>query len=67
MAKKHTSDILFKVVLDENKIPEQISWTAKDGGIENETSKALMISVWDHKKKIPCVWIYGQKICPLMR
>jgi gliding motility-associated protein GldC len=51
MAIKHTSDIKFKVGLDENKVPEEISWTAKDGGIDNEESKAIMISVWDHKKK----------------
>jgi gliding motility-associated protein GldC len=51
MAIKHTSDIKFKVGLDENKVPEEIAWTAKDGGIDNEESKAIMISVWDHKKK----------------
>ena len=51
MAIKHTSEINFNVGLDENKVPEQMSWTAKDGGIIDEESKALMISVWDHKKK----------------
>ena len=51
MATKHISKINFKVNLDENRVPEDISWTAKDGGIENEPSKAIMLSVWDHKKK----------------
>lgn len=51
MAIKHTSDITITVGLDENRIPEEISWTAKDGGIENEPSKAIMISVWDHNQK----------------
>ena len=51
MSGKHNSEIKFKVALDENKIPEEISWTAIDGGIDNEPSKAIMISVWDHKKK----------------
>jgi len=51
MAVKHLSDINFKIGLDENKVPEEISWTAKDGGIDNESSKAIMISVWDHKQK----------------
>lgn len=64
MSIKHNSEIKFNIGLDENKVPEEISWTAKDGGIDNETSKAIMISVWDHKKKILYVWIYGQKICP---
>ena len=51
MAVKHTSNIKFNVGLDENKIPEEISWTAKDGGIDSETTKAVMISVWDHQQK----------------
>jgi len=51
MAVKHTSKITFTVGLDENKIPEEISWNAEDGGIKDEASKAIMLSVWDHKKK----------------
>ena len=51
MAVKHTSEIKFTVGLDENKVPEAISWTAEDGGIDNSESKALMISVWDHLQK----------------
>lgn len=45
------SEIKFFVELDENKIPEKLSWTAQDGGIEAEDSKAIMLSVWDHKAK----------------
>lgn len=51
MAVKHTSKIEFKVGLDENKVPEEMNWTAADGGITNEETKALMISVWDSKEK----------------
>ena len=51
MAIKHNSEVTFHINLDENKIPESMSWSAKDGGIENEPSKAVMISVWDHKQK----------------
>ena len=51
MSGKHNSEIKFKIVLDENKVPEEISWTAADGGIDKEAAKAIMISVWDHKKK----------------
>lgn len=47
----HTSKIEFTVELDENKIPENIQWTAEDGGIKDEPSKAIMLSVWDHKQK----------------
>lgn len=51
MAITHNSEVNFYIGLDENKVPEEISWSAKDGGIENEASKAVMISVWDHKQK----------------
>jgi gliding motility-associated protein GldC len=51
MAVIHNSEVKFNIGLDENKIPEDISWYAQDGGIINESSKAVMISVWDHKKK----------------
>ena len=51
MAVKHTSKIEFKVGLDENKIPETINWSADDGAIDNEESKCIMVSVWDHKAK----------------
>ena len=45
MAIEHTSEIKFKIDLDENRIPEAISWEAADGGINEATSKAIMISV----------------------
>jgi len=48
---KDTSEIKFTVELDENKIPEKLNWDAEDGGISNETTKAILISVWDDKKK----------------
>ncbi len=51
MAVKHTSEIKLKVGLDENKIPETIHWTADDGGVTNEETKAVMLSVWDNKNK----------------
>lgn len=51
MAIKHTSEITFKVHLDENKIPEMLQWSAQDGSISDEETKAFLISVWDPKKK----------------
>lgn len=51
MAVKHTSKIEFTVGLDENKVPETINWSAEDGGIAKEESKAIMLSVWDNKAK----------------
>ena len=51
MSISHNSKITFNVGLDENRVPEEITWNAEDGGIRNEPSKAIMLSVWDHKKK----------------
>jgi gliding motility-associated protein GldC len=51
MAVVHKTKIEITVGLDENKIPEEINWSAEDGGVKNEDSKALMISVWDSKSK----------------
>ena len=51
MAETHTSEITLRVTLDENRVPEQLTWSAQDGGIENEEAKAMLLSVWDHKNK----------------
>ena len=51
MAIAHTSKIEFTVELDENRVPENIHWSAADGGIQNEASKAIMLSVWDSPNK----------------
>lgn len=51
MSKTHKSEIKINVSLDENKVPEAINWSAQDGGISNEETKAMMLSVWDSKKK----------------
>lgn len=44
-----TSEIKFLVQLDENRIPEKLAWTAPDGGVTSEETKAIMLSVWDNK------------------
>ncbi|NBC56745.1 MAG: gliding motility protein GldC [Bacteroidetes bacterium] len=48
---KKTSDILLRVTTDENKIPEDITWSAEDGGIDHAEAKAAFLSIWDHKAK----------------
>lgn len=47
MSKTIKSTIELHVELDENRVPEKLSWTAPDGGIDNEEAKAMMLSVWD--------------------
>lgn len=51
MAITHTSEIKLKVGLDENRIPEELHWSAEDGGITEEAAKAMLLSVWDSKNK----------------
>ena len=45
------SKITFEITLDENKVPEKIKWSAPDGGVNNEDSKATFISVWNQKTR----------------
>ena len=49
MSKTIKSTIELHVELDENRVPEKLSWTSQDGGINNAEAKALMLSVWDSK------------------
>ena len=51
MAVEHTSEITLKVGLDENRVPEELTWSAQDGGINEEEAKAMMLSVWDSKNQ----------------
>ena len=46
-----TSEIKFNIQLDENKVPEKINWSAQDGGVATQETKAIMLSVWDNKTK----------------
>ncbi|MEO6421714.1 MAG: gliding motility protein GldC [Candidatus Nitrotoga sp.] len=43
------SEIKFTVTLDENMVAEKIDWSASDAK-ESNTSKGVMISVWDAKE-----------------
>lgn len=49
MAVAHSSDINVRVGLDENRVPEEMTWSAPDSGVENSKTKAAMISIWDEK------------------
>lgn len=51
MAVVHTSEINLKVGLDENRVPEELNWSAQDGGVDNEEAKAMFLSVWDSKNR----------------
>ena len=49
MSKTITSEIKFLVELDENRVPEKLTWSAQDGGVQEEDTKAIMLSIWDSK------------------
>ena len=44
-----TSKITIDVTTNENNIPEAISWSAEDGGVDNLAAKAMILSLWDKK------------------
>ena len=44
-----TSEIKFKVTVDENHLPVEISWEAADAG-EKSSCKSAMIAIWDAKE-----------------
>lgn len=49
--KNRTGEIKFKVNLDQNNVPESIEWEATDSNNKLNSAKAVMISIWDEKKK----------------
>ncbi|WP_127844371.1 gliding motility protein GldC [Psychroflexus aestuariivivens] len=46
---KKESEIKIKVETDDNRIPEKLTWSAEDGGVNNQEAKAAFLSIWDHK------------------
>ncbi len=45
-----TSEIVFRIELDEQKLPEKISWKASDSPDEQWSgAKSIMLSIWDHE------------------
>ena len=51
MTKLHKSQITLTVGLDENRVPEELTWSAEDGGVSNEEAKAMLLSIWDSKNR----------------
>ena len=49
--KNKTANINFKVNLDANNVPEEITWEATDSQHKKNKAKAVIISVWDGEKK----------------
>ena len=49
--KERKANINIEVLLNENNLPEQISWLASDSKKSNDVAKAFMLSFWDPKLK----------------
>jgi gliding motility-associated protein GldC len=47
----NTSEIKIQIKLDENRVPEKLFWSAEEGGVASEESKAFMLSVWNSDDK----------------
>jgi len=43
------SEIYFSIALDENHVPEAISWRATDAGDKIHFAKAINIALWDRQ------------------
>jgi len=44
------SEIRFSIALDDQKIPEAISWSATDAGPDIHFAKAINIALWDREQ-----------------
>lgn len=42
-----TSEIMITVELDHNRVPDKMKWSARDGGIIDQPTKAMLLAVWD--------------------
>lgn len=48
---KKTSKIDINITLGEDRIPENIEWTAKDSGKEDQEAKAMLLSFFDKESR----------------
>jgi len=51
MTIKKKTQVLININLDENNIPEEMKWTAQDGGISDMDTKAILLSFWDSENQ----------------
>jgi gliding motility-associated protein GldC len=69
-AMKH-SEINFKIQLDDQNIPEQISWSATDNPNEGiEETKAILVATWDpyHKGTLTLpLWTKDMEVLDMKR
>lgn len=61
MLNKNTSEIKINIELDENRVPENLSWSAVEGGVDLEVAKAFMLSVWNSDEKATkCIELWSK-------
>ena len=50
MSNLKKSNITIEVLTNENNLPEQIKWSAEEGGVTDAKAEALMLALWDKKQ-----------------
>jgi gliding motility-associated protein GldC len=45
------SEIYFSIALDDQQVPEAISWRATDAGEGTQFAKAINVSIWDRDQE----------------
>jgi gliding motility-associated protein GldC len=45
-------EIKFAITLDENNVPEKLTWNSSEDEKQSEEIKSLLISVWDKKENL---------------
>ncbi len=48
MSHKNTT-ITLDIKLDKNNVPEKLSWSAPDGGVDHQETEAFFLGCWDPK------------------
>lgn len=48
---QRNTDITLNVTLDENNTPEQMKWSAIDGGVKHQNMDAFFLSTWNKESQ----------------
>lgn len=45
------SQIKIDILTNENNVPEKITWSAEDGGVDKASAKAMILAFWDETEQ----------------
>ena len=61
-----TSRITIDVSTDENQVPVSMTWSAEDGGIDQQDASAMALSMWNPKEYAAMrmdLWTKDMSVC----